>query len=41
VRFDNPTRPWHRFGFRVGAGKMFFTLGDRQSDIWVTQVKRQ
>jgi len=40
VRFDNPTRPWHRFGFRVGAGKMFFTLGDRQSDIWVAQVKQ-
>ena len=41
VRFDNPTRPWHRFGFRVGAGKMFFTLGDRQSDIWVAQVKQR
>ncbi|MFI5210983.1 MAG: hypothetical protein ACHQ2E_11105, partial [Gemmatimonadales bacterium] len=41
VRFDNPTRPWHRFGFRVAAGKMFFTLGDRQSDIWVAQVKQR
>jgi serine/threonine-protein kinase len=41
LRFDNPTRPWHRFGFRVGAGKMFFTLGDRQSDIWVAQVERR
>jgi len=41
LRFDNPTRPWHRFGFRVAAGKMFFTLGDRQSDIWVAQVKQQ
>jgi hypothetical protein len=40
VRFDNPTRPWHRYGFRVAAGKMFFTLGDRQSDIWVAQVKQ-
>jgi Tol biopolymer transport system component len=40
ARFDDPTRPWHRFGFRVRAGRMFFTLGDRQSDIWVAEVRR-
>ncbi len=38
VRFDDPTRPWHRFGFRVRAGRMYFTLGDRQSDIWVAEM---
>jgi serine/threonine-protein kinase len=38
LRFDDPTRPWHRFGFRVRAGSFFFTLGDRQSDIWVAEM---
>jgi len=38
VRFDDPTRPWHRFGFRVRAGRIFLTLGDRESDIWVAEV---
>ena len=40
VRFDDPTRPWHRYGFRVRAGRMFFTLGNRESDIWVTNIER-
>jgi hypothetical protein len=38
VRFDDPTRPWHRFGFRVRGEQIYFTLGDLQSDIWVTEV---
>jgi len=41
VRFDDPTRPWHRFGFRVQAGRFYFTLGDLQSDIWVADVERK
>jgi len=40
VRFDDPTRPWHRFGFRVRAGRIFLTLGDRESDIWVADIER-
>ena len=40
VRFDDPTRPWHRFGFRIRAGRAYFTLGDLQSDIWVAEVAR-
>jgi serine/threonine-protein kinase len=40
LRFDDPTRPWHRFGFRVGGGRIFVTLGDRQSDIWVADLRR-
>jgi serine/threonine-protein kinase len=39
VRFDDPTRPWHRFGFRVRGGRFYFTLGDLQSDIWVADVE--
>ncbi len=38
VRFDDPSRPWHRYGFRVGAGRMYLTLGERQSDIWIAEV---
>jgi serine/threonine-protein kinase len=41
VRFDDPTRPWHRYGFRVGADRIYFTLGDRQSDIWVADLEHK
>ncbi|MGH7673828.1 MAG: TolB family protein, partial [Gemmatimonadales bacterium] len=39
VRFDDPTRPWHRFGFRVRRGRLYFTLGEMESDIWVAAVR--
>jgi serine/threonine protein kinase/Tol biopolymer transport system component len=39
VRFDDPTRPWHRQGFRVAGGRFYFTLGDMQSDVWLTEVE--
>jgi Tol biopolymer transport system component len=39
VRFDDPSRPWHPYGFRVHGGKFYFTVGDRQSDIWTTEVE--
>jgi serine/threonine-protein kinase len=39
VRFDDPTRPWHRFGFRVRGNRIFFTLGDQESDIWVAELR--
>ena len=41
VRFDDPARPWHRYGFRVRAGRIFLTLGDRESDIWVADIERK
>ena len=40
VRFDDPGRPWHRYGFRVRAGRIFFTLGSRESDVWVADIER-
>ena len=40
VRFDDPTKPWHRYGFRVRAGRVFFTLGSRESDVWVADIAR-
>ncbi len=41
VRFDDATRPWHRFGFRVRAGRFYFTLGDRQSHVWMAELARR
>jgi eukaryotic-like serine/threonine-protein kinase len=38
VRFDDPSRPWHPFGFRVHDSRFYFTVGDRQSDVWTTEV---
>jgi Tol biopolymer transport system component len=38
VRFDDPARPWHRFGFLARNGRFYFTVGDRQSDIWAAEV---
>jgi eukaryotic-like serine/threonine-protein kinase len=39
VRFDEPTREWHRFGFNVRRGRFYFTVGDRQSDVWVAEAE--
>lgn len=41
VRFDDPTRPWHRYGFVLHGGRFYFTLGDLQSDIWVAEIGRR
>ena len=38
VRFDDPTRPWHRTGLDVHRGRLYMTLGDRQSDVWMTDI---
>jgi serine/threonine-protein kinase len=38
VRFDDPSKAWHRYGFRVSGGRFYLTLGDRQSDIWQMEV---
>jgi Tol biopolymer transport system component len=38
VRFDDPARTWHRDGFRVHRGRLYFTAGDEQSDIWMTEA---
>ncbi len=41
IRFDDPTRPWHRYGFFVSKDRFYFTLGDLQSDIWVAELGRR
>ena len=39
VRFDDPARLWHRYGFLARGGRFYFTVGDRQSDIWAAEVE--
>jgi hypothetical protein len=40
VRFTDPTRESSRADFAAGAGRFFFTLEDRQSDIWIAEIKK-
>jgi Tol biopolymer transport system component/tRNA A-37 threonylcarbamoyl transferase component Bud32 len=40
VHFDDPSQPWHRYGFEVFRDRFYFTVGDQQSDIWVAEVER-
>ena len=39
MRFDDPTRPWHRWGFQVSHGRFYFTVGDRQSDVGMAEIE--
>jgi Tol biopolymer transport system component len=38
VRFDDFSRPSHRSNFAVGAGRFFFAINDRQSDVWIAEL---
>jgi Tol biopolymer transport system component len=38
VRLDDPARPSSRTDFAVGADRLYFTIDDRRSNIWVTDV---
>lgn len=39
VRFDDPERRSIRPEWAVGAGRFFFTLTERESDIWVMDLE--
>ena len=41
VRFNDLSRPSDRPDFAAGAGRLFFTLEDRQADIWVAELVRR
>jgi Tol biopolymer transport system component len=41
VRFEDPSRASIRPDFAAGAGKFFFTLEDRQADIWMADISRR
>jgi serine/threonine-protein kinase len=38
VRFDDPARPSYRTTWWLGAKRIYFTVEDRQSDVWVMDV---
>ncbi len=40
VRFNDPARQAYRPEWSMGAGRIFFTIDDRQSDVWVMDVTR-
>ena len=41
ARFDDPARASNRFEFASDGRNFYFTLEDRQSDIWVAEVAAQ
>jgi Tol biopolymer transport system component len=38
LRLDDPARPSSRTDFAVGVGRLYFTIDDRRSNIWITDV---
>ena len=40
VRFEDPARPSYRNAWALGRTRIYFPIEDRQSDIWVIEVKR-
>ncbi|HEU4698461.1 MAG TPA: hypothetical protein VFS40_04735, partial [Gemmatimonadales bacterium] len=38
VRFDDPARPSYRAAWALGRDRFYFTIEDRQSDVWVMDV---
>jgi hypothetical protein len=38
VRFDDPIRTWHRYGFQPFPDRLYFTLGERESDVWAADL---
>ena len=41
VRFDDPTRPSSRPDFATDGRRFYFTIEDRQSDIWVAEITKR
>lgn len=41
VRFDDPTWSSNRFDFASDGRRFYFTIEDRQSDVWVAEVARR
>jgi hypothetical protein len=38
IRFDDPTRPSYRPEWAHARGRAYFTIADRQGDVWVMEV---
>jgi TolB protein len=35
TRFDDPFRPSHRIGWGLGPGRMYFSIEEQESEVWV------
>ena len=40
VRFDDPSRPSDRPDFTSDGKRFYFTIDDRQSDVWIAALAR-
>jgi hypothetical protein len=38
TRFDDPHQPSYGPEWAIGGGRMFFTVDDPQSDVWVADI---
>ncbi len=38
TRLDDPTRPAYRSEWSIGSGRMYFTINERQSNVWVMEA---
>jgi hypothetical protein len=39
MRFDDPIRRWSTVtGLRVRGDRLYFNLGDQQSDLWMAEI---
>jgi hypothetical protein len=38
VRFDDPDRPSSRPEFAIDGKRLYFTIGQRQSDVWTVDL---
>lgn len=41
LHFTDPLRQMYRSTFDVFGNQFYFTIGDRQSDIWTMELKKQ
>jgi Tol biopolymer transport system component len=41
VRFDDPAWSSNRFDFTTDGRRLYFTVEDRQSDVWIAEITRE
>jgi len=41
VRFDDPERETNRSEFATDGKRLYFTLAEKEGDLWVAEIRRQ
>jgi hypothetical protein len=41
VTFDNPEQQPTRYAFKTDGRRIFLTLGRRESDVWVAELRKR